>query len=524
MTQLGGRGCLVASSSEESQLETLPRGQLRRFAPSLVVSTLLTLTISAVARAAPASQCAFDDTGVATVMVGDGLLATISRSGDAVAVDGVPCQTASVTTTDLIEVVLPPASQAETVVVDLSGGPLAPGVTDEDDGSSEIEVQIDGVDDDFDTLRIVGSAGADTIAVHTASANLNANEQVADEDVTIDLPTSLQLLGGEGDDVLSLPDLSPGDSFDLSELQGGPGEDRLIGGMGASDIDGGPGRDTVDYSWVPGGITMIWETDGAFIWSGLGQDDLVSIEVAIMTDDHDTVAYQGDASGETRTRGGPDGILIFLDTWTGAPGERIVHAGPGSLDSLEFYPDADQPLTLDVSVGTIGGSWVGSYTGIDLLFGRDGDDRFRITERGNYPTIVGGDGADVLAFRGATEGINVTFGKPTFGPRKWITAFELERVLGSDFDDVFLGPASVTEPVELFGFLGRDELRGGEGADLLAGGEGPDILRGYEGADTLNGWLGNDVLRAGPGPDILHGGPGADVCDGGPGHDTFTGC
>jgi Ca2+-binding RTX toxin-like protein len=506
-------------------VNTLPRGRVRRFAAGLVVPILLTWTIPTVAWAAPASQCTFDGvTGVVTVTVGDGLLATISRSGVAVAVDGVPCQMASVATTDLIEVVLPPASQAETVVVDLSGGPLAPGVTDEDDGSSEIEVQIDGVDDDFDELRITGSAGADALAVHAASANLNANEQVADEDVTIDLPTSIQLLGGEGDDLLSLPDLSPGDSFALSELQGGPGEDRLIGGMGASDIDGGPGRDTVDYSWVPGSVNLIWETDGAFVFSGLGEDDLVSVEVAILTDDHDTVVYQGDASGETRTGGSPDGILIFLDPSTGAPGERIVRAGPGGLDSLEFRSDADQPLTLDLSVSTVGGSWVGSYTGVDLLFGGDGDDRFRITERGTYPTLIGGDGTDVLAFRGATEGINVTLGQPTFGPRKWIEAFEVERVLGSDFHDVFLGPSGVADPVELLGFLGRDELRGGEGPDHLAGGEGPDILRGFGGADTLKGWLGDDVLRAGPGPDTLHGGPGADVCDGGPGNDSFTGC
>jgi hypothetical protein len=164
-----------------------------------------------------------------------------------------------------------------------------------------------------------------------------------------------------------------------------------------------------------------------------------------LTDDHDTVVYQGDASGETRTRGGPDAILIFLEFWTGAPGERIVRAGPGGLDSLEFRSDSDQPLTLDVSVGTIGGSWVGSYTGLDLLIGGDGDGRFRITERGNYPTIVGGDGTDVLAFRVAREGINVTFGRPTFGPRKWIEAFEVERVLGSDFNDVFSArPASRT--------------------------------------------------------------------------------
>jgi Ca2+-binding RTX toxin-like protein len=482
---------------------------MRPFALGIVVSLLLALTSTPIARAATPSSCTFDGvTDVATVTVGDGLLATISRSGEAVALDGVPCEAATTTTTERIEIVLPQAAQAETVVVDLSGGPLAPGVPDEGEESSEIEIQIDGVDDGLDTLRIVGSADADAISVHTASVNLNAAELVADDDVTVDLPASIQLLGGEGDDFLSLPDdLSFGGSFDLSEVQGGSGEDRVIGGMGASDIDGGLGRDTVDYSWVPGGVSLIWETDGAFIWrTGLGEDDLVNVEVAILTDDLDTVIYQGDASGVSRTQGEPDAIHVFLETWTGAAGDRIVRAGPGGFDSIQFHPDADQSLTLDLSVNTIGGSWVGSHSGIDLLFGGDGDDRFRITERGTYPTILGGDGTDVLAFRRAIEGINVTLGKPTFEPRTWIEAFEIERVLGSDFNDVFLGPSGVADPVEFIGFSGRDDLRGGEGADLLVGGAGSDTLRGFGGADTLKG------------------GPGDDVCDGGPGADTVSGC
>ncbi len=256
----------LGTPSEGAHLKSPQRDRACRLLPAFVISLLIAITSTSIAEAGTSTACSFDDaSGIATVTVTHGVVATISRDGDAIAVDGFPCQTATVTNTDVIEVGLPPASQAETVVVDLSGGPLAPGVTDEGDGLSEIELHVDGVDDDSDTLRVVGSTGADEIAIHTASANLNANEQVADDDVTIDIPTSIQLLGGEGDDLLSLPDLSPGGSFELAELQGGPGEDRLIGGMGASNIDGGPGRDIVDYSWVPGSVTLIWETDDAFV-------------------------------------------------------------------------------------------------------------------------------------------------------------------------------------------------------------------------------------------------------------------
>ena len=50
---------------------------------------------AAVAQAA--ASCSFDDqTGIATVTIAHGELATISRLGDAIAADGVACETATV--------------------------------------------------------------------------------------------------------------------------------------------------------------------------------------------------------------------------------------------------------------------------------------------------------------------------------------------------------------------------------------------------------------------------------------------
>ena len=142
------------------------RRHLRRSSLGMTLSLLLGLLSIPAAWAAAVTVCSFDDTtGVVTVTVGDGVQAAISRIGDAVAVDGLACETATVSSTDLIQVVLPQVSRAETVVVDLDGGQLAPGATDEGDGSSEIELEIEGTDDDADTLRVVGSSGADAIVV-----------------------------------------------------------------------------------------------------------------------------------------------------------------------------------------------------------------------------------------------------------------------------------------------------------------------------------------------------------------------
>jgi hypothetical protein len=90
---------------------------------------------------ATVAECSFD-AGTATVTVTplDGS-ADIIRRGDAIAVDGVDCGAATVTNTDTVDVV---PSTGDAVTIDLRGGPFAPGLTDEGDGSSEIEFFITG--------------------------------------------------------------------------------------------------------------------------------------------------------------------------------------------------------------------------------------------------------------------------------------------------------------------------------------------------------------------------------------------
>jgi Ca2+-binding RTX toxin-like protein len=227
---------------------------------------------------------------------------------------------------------------------------------------------------------------------------------------------------------------------------------------------------------------------------------------------------------------------IFLDPVSGAaPTDRIVRGGPGTFDFLSFQSTPAEPATVELAPTTIGSPWSATYTGFEYAVGGTGNDRFRISKRGTYPGVVGRDGDDVIDLRAASQGISVTLGKPTFGPRRWLMAFEMERVLGSSFDDVILGPAgfNASDPTRFLGFGGRDVLKGAAGPDLLVGGAGADTLRGNDGADTLRGKRGSDLLDGGSGPDVLRGGkgndtliggPGVDDCDGGPGVNSFTGC
>ena len=117
------------------------------------------------------------------------------------------------------------------------------------------------------------------------------------------------------------------------------------------------------------------------------------------------------------------------------------------------------------------------------MFGGSSDDWFLLDRPGRYPTIVGEQGEDIIDLRSATEGFDLTLGQDTFGGGHWLSAFEFEAILGSEYDDVLLGPDSAgqEDTVTLYGFSGNDFLSGWDEADLLRGGRGVDTLWGLDG-------------------------------------------
>ena len=104
------------------------------------------------------------------------------------------------------------------LVIDLGGGPFAPGATDEPGSSDEIEIDVDMAGTFLSLIVVIGSDEDDDLVAGTdgvfpagvPSINLNAAEQTDDADLHI-LTTSplaeipaVVLDGGAGDDALSL--------------------------------------------------------------------------------------------------------------------------------------------------------------------------------------------------------------------------------------------------------------------------------------------------------------------------------
>ena len=463
-----------------------------------LVAVISILVAPSAAVAGPLSTCSYDGTTkTATIDVAAGELVTIRRADEAITLDGVACGAATIGNTDLVSIVAVHPAATELVEISLFGGPLFPGATPEDDGSSEIEFDIDFKDGFGDRLDIVGSSGDDTISVGshalvTGTVNLNADEAVFDHDVTVSKTTVLlEVWGGRGQDRLALWGPDGFATFAHPNLHGGPDADRLLGVIQADEehLDGGMGKDAIDFTEAPLGSSgapwLIWDGNR----STIGEDPLTSVEVAYLGPGDDDILYVGGATGETYGGAGHDNFVADVRPGSGDPGHRVAHGGPGA-DQLVIATDQD--IVVDLDDRTIRGAWWASYSSMWVITTGSGDDRLLARDRRSYPFVLTEEGVDTLDLREATRGMLVAAANrpaPDDG-RVWLQPFT-ERVLGSPFADILLGDGSANA---FYGRGGDDVLSGRAGNDLLVGGSGDDVLRGGPGNDTCLGGTGMDDL------------------------------
>lgn len=339
---------------------------------------------------------------------------SVLRRGDegALLVDGAACPGATVDSVDTIVAGIRGTSMttATTLVIDLSGGPLAPGFTDEPGGSDEIELErtphdIDGVGRlaDYGRLIVRGTGADERMTAGQLYANLDATETDGiDGDAY--LPQFVVLEGRGGDDVLTG---AGGDgtgpySHDV-ELDGGPGADRLTGGSGTDTLNGGEGDDIAN-----GG--------GSFdrLIGGPGDDALTGGVSDRTADTFDGGAGADVFTGEPTYKGGdslsyagdPSGVVVDLaagvatdghgdvDTFTNAFGvtgsahdDRLVARATGGGSLGGGAGD-------DTLIGGAGDDWIGGDDGDDVLQGGDGGDR--LTGLAGDDVLDAGPGDDEL--------------------------------------------------------------------------------------------------------------------------------
>jgi len=320
--------------------------------------------------------------------------------------------------------------------------------------------------------------------------------------VSVDGDNDHVLFGGNGNDQL----LRQGVGED--ELNGGAGNDILSGGAGADALNGGTGTDWAYYRDSAMAVTVNLQ-NGTGAGGDAQGDTLVSIERLQGSNFDDTLVGDDATNNLLLGRSGEDALFGRggNDALDGGDGADILNGGGGS--DWVYYSRSDAGVTVTLAGGTgVGGEAEGdSWISIERVLGSDFDDM--ITGNGGSNTLRGGNGNDVIDGAGgrdfldggngadvliggaggdfatysrsdAAVVINLATNINTGGEAEGDTLFEIDRIIGSDFDDVLTGNDSV------------NELRGGEGNDTLNGGNGNDILKGGEGADTLDGGAGKD--------------------------------
>jgi RTX calcium-binding nonapeptide repeat (4 copies) len=137
---------------------------------------------------------------------------------------------------------------AAELFLDFRYGRLQPGATDEGDGASEIEIDVD-LGGGLVAVRAI--RGVDHISVGEAAGsnavNLNAGEASPDIDVLAGGRDVFAIHGGGSSDRLITTEASPFTGApDFFSLQGGQGDDVLTGGAGSDGFFGGGGSDQVE--------------------------------------------------------------------------------------------------------------------------------------------------------------------------------------------------------------------------------------------------------------------------------------
>ncbi|HBJ34448.1 MAG TPA: hypothetical protein DDZ51_06725, partial [Planctomycetaceae bacterium] len=195
------------------------------------------------------------------------------------------------------------------------------------------------------------------------------------------------LLGGQGDDV----------------ILGGSGNDWIEAGAGADAIDGGDGIDRIAYWGSDAGVKIDLEAQTASGGHAEG-DTLQSIEEAVGSNHNDEI--YGSEGNNAWLRGGDGDDLI-----DGRGGDDHL-IGDGGNDHL---------------IGGAGNDRLNGGTGNDILDGGEGND-----------VLIGGEGFDTADYRGSAQSIvaDITTGVVTSGVDT-DTLTSIERIAGSDFDDVF---------------------------------------------------------------------------------------
>jgi Ca2+-binding RTX toxin-like protein len=327
-----------------------------------------------------------------------------------------------------------------------------------------------------DTTEVNGGNGAEQFTA-TANGTRVRFDRVNPAPFSIDMGTTERLVlnANGGDDAFS----ATGNLAVLVQItvDGGAGNDTLLGSNGADVILGGDGNDFVDgqqgndvgflgagddtFQWDPG--------DGSDVVEGQDGADSMLFNGANIAENFDTSAN----GGRVRFFRNIGNIVMDLDGV-----EAIRLNALGGADNLVVNDVTGTDLT---AINTDLASPAGSGTQDGVV------DTVTVNATNGSDVVVAAGQAGDMRVEGLSAVVSMTGASPQL---------DVLTIMGLDGDDVIDGSGidAGSMLLSVDAGAGDDLAIGGEGPDTLKGGDGDDVLIGGAGVDTLDGGAGDNVL------------------------------
>ncbi len=324
-----------------------------------------------------------------------------------------------------------------------------------------------------DTVEVNGGNGLEQFTA-TANGTRVRFDRLNPAPFSIDIGTSEKLVlnANGGDDSFS----ATGNLAALIAItvDGGTGNDNLLGSNGVDLLLGGDGNDFADGQ-QGNDTALLGAGDDAFQWDPGDGNDVIEGQ-----DGTDTMPFNGSAANENMEVSANGGRVRFT---------RDIANIVMDLDDVEI-----------ITARTLGGTdnlVVNDVSGTDLT-------------RVNAELALIGGGDDLAADNvivNATNGDDVVSVSGT-GPSAQVLGLAARVSLSGAIagsDRVTVNALAGDDVVDASGLAANSALL------TATGGDDDDVLLGGDGNDTLLGGAGDDVILGGPGTDVIDGAPGDDV-------------
>jgi Ca2+-binding RTX toxin-like protein len=353
------------------------------------------------------------------------------------------------------------------------------------------------VETDLAALGGVGDAAADVVIVNGTNGNDSINVVGAGTSVSVlGLPVQVSVAGSEGaNDSLIINALGGNDSVTATTLaagiikltvDGGAGDDTLLGSQGADTFLGGAGNDSI-VGDNGNDLALMGAGDDAFQWDpGDGSDTLEG------QDGSDEMVFFGASVAENINVVANAGRVLFA---------RDVASVTMDLDDVESVDFRALGGADNIVVGDLSGTDL-TLAGLDLRGPNGGGDSAADTV-----TVNGTQGDDAIKASGDAGGVSVSGLQARvniFFPEQANDRLTLNGLGGNDAIDAALLEADGIQ-LTVNGGLGNDVLLGSAGDDLFNGGDGNDVALMGGGDDDFvwNPGDDNDTLEGQSGLDTM---------------------